>query len=79
MHYVFVLMTIRNYNLSTKHLQSDWSIRVKYWPYGTLDFNIVLFDKKQQYLNAVAGKDRNALIKNKLMINYSWKIYFHAN
>ena len=37
-----------------------------------LGFNIVLFDEKtqQQHSNAVAGKNRNLLVQNKLMINY---------
>ena len=55
-----------------KYLQPDWSRRVQYLPYCTLDFNIVLFDKKQQqqHSNAVAGKIRNLFVQNKLMIDY---------
>ena len=57
------------YRKRIKYLQSDWSRREQHWLYCTLNLNIVLLDKKQQHSNSVSGKNRNLLIKNKLIIN----------
>ena len=37
------------------------------------------FVKKQQQSNSMGGKNRNLLIKNKLIINYLLKISFMHN
>ena len=46
--------------------------KVKYWPYGTLDLNIVLFDKKQKqngHSIFMVGNNITLLIENELIIN----------
>ena len=46
--------------------------KVKYWPYGTLDLNIVLFDKKQKqnrHSTFMVGNNITLLIENELIIN----------
>ena len=58
------------YCYHAKYMPSDWSRRVQYWPYCTLCFKILHFDKQSTTFGLRGGKNMNALIRNKLITNH---------
>lgn len=50
-------------------MQPDWLRKEQHWLCCTLSLNIVLVDKKQQHLNAVAVTKSKLISFNKLMFN----------